>query len=237
MLSLPVQGFQGASCVLTGTWKANVDFWVSCDGTKSWERAMVYWEKQEGRVVDSVGAGTNGTYRWLDLGGVTHVGVQLGTYTSGSVQVLLRTTAAPASTPMTVARDGVMGPQTPIMQVVGGPDAGGQVAHAVRVTGGPVGPSAYGLNVRPVPYSYRHINSNATMTVKSGAGILHAVTINGAGTGWTITVYDNTTGSGAVLAVITPAAGSTLIYDVHFGTGCTLVTTGTAAGDITVGFQ
>jgi hypothetical protein len=237
MVSLPVQGYQGASCVLTGTWKANVDFWVSCDGAKSWQRAMVYWEKQEGRVVDSAGAGSNGTYRFLDLGGVSHVGVQLGTYTSGSVQVLLRTTAVPATTPLTAAREGVMGPQTPILEVVGGPDTGGQVVHAVRVTDGPVGPSAYGLNVRGVPNSYRHISANGTTTVKTGAGILHAVTVNGAGTGWTVTVYDNTAGSGAVLAVITPAAGSTLVYDVRFATGCTLVTAGTTAGDITVSYQ
>ena len=88
-----------------------------------------------------------------------------------------------------------------------------------------------------MPNSYRHINGNATTTVKSGAGILHAVTINGAGSGWTITVYDNTTGSGPVLASITPAAGSTLVYNVQFGTGCTLVTAGSAAGDITVSYQ
>jgi len=198
---------------------------------------MVYWEKQEGRVVDSAGAGSNGTYRWLDLGGVSHVGVQLGTYTSGSVQVLLRTTAAPATTPMTVARDGLMGPQTPVMEVVGGPDTAGQVVHAVRVTDGPVRPTAYGLNTRPVPYHYRHISGNATTTIKSGAGILHAVTVNGAGSGWTITVYDNTAGTGEAVAVITPAAGSTLVYDVHFGTGCTLVTAGKTAGDITVSYE
>jgi hypothetical protein len=238
MLSLPVQGFHGASCVLAGTWKANVDFWVSCDSAQTWQRAMVYWEQQDGRIVDSAGAGTNGAFRWLDLGGVTHVGVQLGTYASGSVRVLLRTTAIPsANTPMTVARDGVMGPQTPIMHVVGGPDAGGQIAHAVRVTDRPVGTSAYGLNVRPVPYCYHQVNRNATTTIKSGAGILHAVAINGAGSRWTITVYDNTAGDGTVLATITPAAGTTLIYDVQFATGCTLVTSGAVAGDVTVSYQ
>ncbi|HEV3262148.1 MAG TPA: hypothetical protein VG013_35175 [Gemmataceae bacterium] len=237
MFSLPVQGFQGASCVLNGTWKANVDFWISCDGGRTWQRAMVYWEQLAGRIVDSAGAGDNGTYRWVDLGGATHVGVQLGTYASGTVQVLLRTTAAQANTSMTVARDGVMGPQVPIMHIVGGTDAGGQIAHAVRVTNGPVDTSTYGLNVRLVPYSYRHINRNATTTVESGAGILHAVTINGAGAGWTITVYDNTSGSGTVLATIRPVAGSTLIYDLRFRTGCTLVTSGARAGDITVTYQ
>jgi hypothetical protein len=237
MLSLPVQGFQGASCVLSGDWKANVDFWVSCDGAQTWQRAMVYWEHVDGRVVDSVGAGQNGTYRWVDLGGVSHVGVRLGTYDSGGVRVLLRTTAAQANGSMAVARDGVMGPQTPIMHVVGGPDAGGQVVHAVRVTDGPVGPSAYGLNVRTIPYSYRHISGNATTTVKSGPGILHAVTVNSAGSDWAITVYDGPADTGTVLATITPVAGSTLTYDLGFASGCTLVTSGTKAGDITVSYH
>jgi hypothetical protein len=237
MHSLPVYGFQGASCVLSGDWKANVDFFVSCDGAQTWQRAMVYWEQQDGRVVDSVGAGQNGTYRWVDLGGVSHVGVRLGTYDSGSVHVLLRTTAAQANGSMAVARDGVMGPQTPIMHVVGGPDAGGQVVHAVRVTDSPVGASAYGLNVRPVPYSYRHISGNATTTVKTGPGILHALTINSAGSDWAITVYDGPAGTGTVLATITPVTGSTLTYDVAFATGCTVVTSGTKAGDVTVSYH
>ena len=237
ILSLPVQGFHGASCVLSGDWKANVDFWISCDAARTWQRAMVYWEQQDGRIVDSVGAGTNGAYRWVDLGGVSHIGVQLGTYDSGSVQVLLRTTATQASTPMTVARDGVMGPQTPIMHIVGGPDAGGQIAHAVRVTDRPVGTSAYGLNVRRVPFSYHHIDSSGATTVARGAGILHAITINGAGSSWIITVYDNTSGSGTVIATITPVAGATMIYGLFFGAGCTLVTAGAEPGDVTVTYH
>ena len=237
MLSLPVRGYRGASCVLSGTWKANVDFWVSCDEEQTWQRAMVYWEQKDGRTVDSAGSLQNGTYRWLDLGGVTHVGVQLGTYESGSVEVLLRTTAVPATTPMTVARDGVMGPQTPIMLIVGGPDTGGQVAHAVRVTTAPVAPSDYGLNVRLVPNNYHHINSNDTTTIKKGPGVLHAVSINSAGSGWTIAVYDSTGAGGAVLAVIKPTAAGTLLYDVPFATGCTLETSGAVAGDITISYQ
>jgi hypothetical protein len=88
--------------------------------------------------------------------------------------------------------------------------------------------------------SFGNINSNATTTLKSGAGVLHTITINKIGaTANTATVYDNTAGSGTVIAVIdtTIAAAPTRIFDAAFGTGLTIVTaTGTAA-DITVTYH
>jgi hypothetical protein len=92
--------------------------------------------------------------------------------------------------------------------------------------------------VRPVGYSARHISTNTTTTAKSGSGLLHSITINTSGASSnTITVYDNTVGSGTVLAVIDgDVSPTTLYYDVAFATGLTLVTaTGTSA-DITVSY-
>ena len=90
--------------------------------------------------------------------------------------------------------------------------------------------------VAKVPYSYSHITTDTTTTVKSGAGTLHAVCLNTIAATETITIYDNTAGSGTKIAVITEASGQSpgcLFYDVAFSTGLTLVTA-TAAGDITV---
>jgi hypothetical protein len=88
-------------------------------------------------------------------------------------------------------------------------------------------------------FSKSHIATNTTVTSKTGAGILHAITVSTKGaTGNIATVYDNTAGSGTVIAVIDTTAGpATLVYDVAFTTGLTIVTaTGTAA-DLTVAWR
>lgn len=86
--------------------------------------------------------------------------------------------------------------------------------------------------------SYSHLAANATTTIKSGAGKLHSITINTLGVADTITVYDNTAGSGTVIAVINAAVSQqTLLYDVVFSTGLTVVIAGTTAPDITVAYR
>lgn len=85
----------------------------------------------------------------------------------------------------------------------------------------------------------KHISTNATTAVKSGAGFLHAVTINTKGASSNVlTLYDNTAASGTVIATIdTTSASVTLTYDSAFSTGLTAVTaTGTAA-DITITYR
>lgn len=75
------------------------------------------------------------------------------------------------------------------------------------------------------------ITANTTTTVKSGAGFLHTVYINQKGASSnTATLYDNTAGSGTVIATIdTTANVGSIVYDVAFSTGLTIVTaTGTA---------
>jgi hypothetical protein len=88
-------------------------------------------------------------------------------------------------------------------------------------------------------WSASNIATNTTTTAKSGAGILHTITINTKGASANVaTVYDNTAGSGTKLATIDTTSGPiTLRYDVAFATGLTIVTaTGTAA-DITVSYR
>jgi hypothetical protein len=87
--------------------------------------------------------------------------------------------------------------------------------------------------------SYTHLNANGTTVVKSGAGWLHTLTINIKGaSGNTVTVYDNTAGSGTVIAVIDPTQNLvTLTFDAAFTVGLTVViATGTAA-DITLSWM
>lgn len=91
----------------------------------------------------------------------------------------------------------------------------------------------------PTGYSFAHISTATTTTVKSGAGVLHTLTVNNLGTVASVTaVYDNIAGSGTVIAVINTLAGQeSYLYDVAFATGLTIVTTGTVAPDITVSYR
>lgn len=85
-------------------------------------------------------------------------------------------------------------------------------------------------------FGYNNISTGTTTTVKSGTGILHAITINTTAAA-TITIYDNTAGSGTKIGTIaaSPAIGSTFVYNVAFNTGLTIVTAG--ASDLTVSFR
>lgn len=85
-------------------------------------------------------------------------------------------------------------------------------------------------------YQYNNISTATTTTVKSGTGVLHAITINTTAVA-AITVYDNTAGSGTKIATIavSPPIGSTFRFDVAFATGLTIVTAG--ASDITVSYR
>ena len=84
--------------------------------------------------------------------------------------------------------------------------------------------------------AYTHVSGAATTVCKTGAGCLHSIVV---GTpGGTCTIYDNTAGSGAVIAVIdlsTLTAPVSLAFDCDFTTGLTLVTTSTS--DITAVFE
>jgi len=87
-----------------------------------------------------------------------------------------------------------------------------------------------------VSFNSARINSNATTVVKSSPGILHLITVNKAGSAWTITVYDNTQGSGEIIAQIDGTSVGSFAYNVYFETGLTIVTSGTTPGDITVAY-
>lgn len=92
----------------------------------------------------------------------------------------------------------------------------------------------------PVGWSYANITAAAPTTtiVKSGPGVLHTVSINTPADGGTVTIYDNTSATGTKIGTYTSGADtlpSSVIYDVAFTTGLTIVTA-TAAQDITVSY-
>ena len=87
--------------------------------------------------------------------------------------------------------------------------------------------------------SFSNINTNTTSTVKSGAGVLKRIVVNKVGSSSnTCTIYDNTSGTGTIIATIDPVHTQMVFeYDVVFTTGLTIVTaTGTAA-DLTIVYQ
>ena len=91
-------------------------------------------------------------------------------------------------------------------------------------------------------YSFLNIAAGqATTVVKSGAGTLHSIILNSAATATnTTTVYDNTAASGTVIgrpAVTTATVPTTLIYDLAFATGLTIITATANGGDMTVTYK
>lgn len=85
--------------------------------------------------------------------------------------------------------------------------------------------------------SHRRISTATTTICKYGPGYIHNVVVNNP-TNNLITIYNNTAGSGDVMAVINPGNVQqpfTLFYDMSFDIGLTIVTGGTA--DITVIYE
>lgn len=89
--------------------------------------------------------------------------------------------------------------------------------------------------------NYKNITTGTTTAVKSGPGILAALTINAPVASATITIYDNTAASGTKIATITlPSTITsdtpvTLNYNVAFATGLTIVTSGST--DLTISYR
>lgn len=107
-------------------------------------------------------------------------------------------------------------------------------------SGGVIGMTGVSLQASPSGgWSYVNISTDATTVVKSGAGTFHLACVNTLGTvSSTTTFYDNTAGSGTVIAIInTLTLSGSFIYDIAFSTGLTVVTTGSVAPNITVAYK
>lgn len=92
--------------------------------------------------------------------------------------------------------------------------------------------------------SFINLTGNATTVVKGSSGTLHGILINNNATAGTVKLYDNTAGSGLIIATfkigsVVTAAGPSFIgpLGLEFATGLTVVTTGSAANDVTMLYQ
>lgn len=84
-------------------------------------------------------------------------------------------------------------------------------------------------------YNNEYISTATTTVCKTGAGELHSITIGETAAG-TITVYDNTAGSGTIIAVFKASiVEQTFDLDVAFATGLTIVTA--AASKLSVAWR
>ncbi len=88
------------------------------------------------------------------------------------------------------------------------------------------------ISVKNKSSSFSNITTTGTTTIKSGAGIFRRLVINTKGVSSnTFTIYDNTAGSGTVIATVdTVNSTGSLEYGLAFSTGLTIVSaTGTSA--------
>jgi hypothetical protein len=85
-------------------------------------------------------------------------------------------------------------------------------------------------------YAYSYANMSATTTVKSGAGILHALVIGTVGSITAITIADATSGTSPAIATTGTPTQGTLYFDCSFNTGLTITITGTG-GNVTAIYQ
>jgi len=87
---------------------------------------------------------------------------------------------------------------------------------------------------------FTHIASSLGNTlVRQGNGVLHTLVINKLGTAAnTLTIYDGTSASGSVIAVIdSTVLLISLTYDIQFVTGLFIVSATGVGADITVTWQ
>lgn len=110
-------------------------------------------------------------------------------------------------------------------------NSAGQTANA-QIFGR--GMSFHRISPMDVSPRYVHTTAAATTVIKQGPGTFRRVVINNPGllTG-TATFYDNTAGSGTVIAIIgNPGSAAHIEYGLEFSTGLTVVTS--SANDLTI---
>jgi hypothetical protein len=81
----------------------------------------------------------------------------------------------------------------------------------------------------PEVYAYKHLSASGA--VKAGSGVLHSLVLSAGAADATATVYDETSGSGDVMAVVTAVQNTSVcaVLDAAFGVGCYVVLGGTGA--------
>lgn len=96
----------------------------------------------------------------------------------------------------------------------------------------------WSVNAFPAGNSYFNVSGATTSTVlKTGAGVIHTLTINTRGTGSVATLYDDIAGvSNPIAAIDTTLSTTAFLYDIAFINGLTLVTSGASGANLTVSY-
>lgn len=202
------------SLQILGTWVGTLTFQVSDDNL-----TFTSLSADDPSATGSVTGVSTTTNRIItgDFGGAKYFRVRMTAYTSGTATGLIEFSTDTRSPRQVIASSVQAGTWTV------------QPGNTANTT-----PWLVQSSFTPV-----RIATAATTTVKSGAGILHTISINTLGTvASSITVYDNTTATGTPFAVINALANERFIlFDATFTVGLTIVTTGTVAPDITVTYR
>ena len=95
------------------------------------------------------------------------------------------------------------------------------------------------ISVKNKSSSFSNITTTGTTTIKSGAGIFRRLVINTKGVSSnTFTIYDNTAGSGTVIATVdTVNSTGSLEYGLAFSTGLTIVSAAGTSANATVIYE
>ena len=164
------------------------------------------------------------------LGGTTIAATTTadGTFRSSTAGLLAVRARISAYSAGTVTINGYVGDKTPALTTTQAVQAGTwTVSSPALATGG---------------YTYLHIPAGiATTVVKASAGTLHSIVLNSAAVATnTTTIYDNASGAGTIIgvpAVTTATVPTTLIYDIAFALGLTIITAVANGGSMTICFK
>ena len=117
--------------------------------------------------------------------------------------------------------------------------ASDQSSVPANITGGSVGLLGGTASIGFLGgFSYNNISTDTTTQVKSGAGVIHSVSVNTAGTvASSVSIYDSTTTTTPVIAIVSALATGYFILDASFSSGLRVVTTGTVAPNVTITYR
>lgn len=251
----PVAQFNGAPASSTATWTSATSINTALTNSSALGYGTATVTTIETGTTTTAGALTFEVYDGTNWWAVT--GQQIGSYVVQSAYTLVNATNVAWTfdiagfqgfrVRLSTAITGTGSPQVVvIMQLQAAPnDITPSVGWAQKLDQVNDAITAY-----PFGHSFLNITTNATTTVKSGAGVFKGFTVNNNGftTAGTITIYDNTAGSGTKIGTwtipISPPGTALLAtdlmppilgLDLAFSTGLTFVTATTApAADISV---
>ena len=177
----------------------------------------------------------------------------VGTRTGGTLTVYAATSSEPypaspgAALPGTVVVNSELPAAAALADATATPTAPAVGAHLLiwnGTTWDRADAATVGTGILRVSEEFDFLNiaaGQATTVVKASAGILHSIVLNSAAAATNTTVvYDNATGVGTVIgrpAVVTATVPSTLIYDIKFANGLTIITATANGGDMTVCYR